>query len=94
MSSQIRNVRTESSKIFRPNLSKIVNSLKDRDKPHLYDQLLSLKQNFQSIKEDNFLLKSRLHQLQQSKAKKSQMIKELQMRIKNPGLKGALNKDL
>jgi len=59
----------------------------------MYDQLLSLKQNVHSIKQENFLLKSKLYQLQLAKAKKNQVMRELQLRIKNPGLQGHLTKE-
>eukprot|EP01022_Parablepharisma_sp_SALTPOND_P018233 TRINITY_DN296_c0_g1_i10.p1 TRINITY_DN296_c0_g1~~TRINITY_DN296_c0_g1_i10.p1 ORF type:complete len:687 (+),score=111.96 TRINITY_DN296_c0_g1_i10:1502-3562(+) len=67
--------------------------MKEQDKPYLYDQLLSLKQDIHTAKEENLLLKSKLNQHQQAKSKKDRTIKELQSRLRNPGLPGQLTKD-
>ena len=79
-------------KSFRACGSKIYNSVKSKNKNELYDKLLMQKQEIHSIKEQNLLLKSKIRQQQQNKSKKGNIIKELEMRIKNPKTKGYLTK--
>ena len=64
-----------------------------RNQGELYDEVLVQKQDIHGIKQQNFLLKSKLRQQQQTKCKKDNMIKELEMRIKNPTMKASLTKE-
>lgn len=64
-----------------------------KNKAELYDEILAQKQDIHAIKEANFLLKSKFRQQQQRKVKKSQVIRELQLRIKNPSMKAYLTKE-
>ena len=80
---------TPDVKTYTPNKQ---NTFLSKDKGELYDFILNQKQIVHNMKEDNLILKSKLRQQQKKKVSKNKVIKELEVRIRNPTIKGYLTK--